>query len=212
MALEIIRIINRPIDSNCYIIFDESINNECVIIDPGSEKIDNLINLINELSLNPRFIILTHEHYDHCWGVNDLRAKFPHIKLICSSYCSSAIQNTKLTYSHYYCKPEFTIKPADIIVEDVEGKISWNDYLITCSQAKGHSLSSIFIFIRSAIFTGDTLIMNSKTITRFKTGSKSDLENTLQKMLSYKGKGFLVHPGHGEISVLDVYDLSNAVK
>ena len=43
MALEIIRIINRPIDSNCYIIFDESINNECVIIDPGSEKIDNLI-------------------------------------------------------------------------------------------------------------------------------------------------------------------------
>ena len=194
MALEIIRIINRPIDSNCYIIFDESINNECVIIDPGSEKIDNLINLINELSLNPRFIILTHEHYDHCWGVNDLRAKFPHIKLICSSYCSSAIQNTKLTYSHYYCK------------------LSWNDYLITCSQAKGHSLSSIFIFIRSAIFTGDTLIMNSKTITRFKTGSKSDLENTLQKMLSYKGKGFLVHPGHGEIFPLDVYDLSNAVK
>ena len=171
-----------------------------------------MINLINELSLNPRFIILTHEHYDHCWGVNDLRAKFPHIKLICSSYCSSAIQNTKLTYSHYYCKPEFTIKPADIIVEDVEGKISWNDYLITCSQAKGHSLSSIFIFIRSAIFTGDTLIMNSKTITRFKTGSKSDLENTLQKMLSYKGKGFLVHPGHGEIFPLDVYDLSNAVK
>ena len=212
MALEIIRIINRPIDSNCYIIFDESINNECVIIDPGSEKIDNLINLINELSLNPRFIILTHEHYDHCWGVNDLRAKFPHIKLICSSYCSSAIQNTKLTYSHYYCKPEFTIKPADIIVEDVEGKISWNDYLITCSQAKGHSLSSIFIFIRSAIFTGDTLIMNSKTITRFKTVSKSDLENTLQKMLSYKGKGFLVHPGHGEIFPLDVYDLSNAVE
>ena len=200
MALEIIRIINRPIDSNCYIIFDESINNECVIIDPGSEKIDNLINLINELSLNP------------CWGVNNLRAKFPHIKLICSSYCSSAIQNTKLTYSHYYCKPEFTIKPADIIVEDVEGKISWNDYLITCSQAKGHSLSSIFIFIRSAIFTGDTLIMNSKTITRFKTGSKSDLENTLQKMLSYKGKGFLVHPGHGEIFPLDVYDLSNAVE
>ena len=177
-----------------------------------NEKIDNLINLINELSLNPRFIILTHEHYDHCWGVNDLRAKFPHIKLICSSYCSSAIQNTKLTYSHYYCKPEFTIKPADIIVEDVEGKISWNDYLITCSQAKGHSLSSIFIFIRSAIFTGDTLIMNSKTITRFKTGSKSDLENTLQKMLSYKGKGFLVHPGHGEIFPLDVYDLSNAVE
>ena len=177
-----------------------------------NEKIDNLINLINELSLNPWFIILTHEHYDHCWGVNDLRAKFPHIKLICSSYCSSAIQNTKLTYSHYYCKPEFTIKPADIIVEDVEGKISWNDYLITCSQAKGHSLSSIFIFIRSAIFTGDTLIMNSKTITRFKTGSKSDLENTLQKMLSYKGKGFLVHPGHGEIFPLDVYDLSNAVE
>lgn len=50
--------------------------------------------------------------------------------------------------------------------------------------------------------------MNSKTITRFKTGSKSDLENTLQKMLSYKGKGFLVHPGHGEIFPLDVYDLS----
>ena len=46
MALEIHRIINTPIDSNCYIIHDKTKTDDCVIVDPGSEINNELINYI----------------------------------------------------------------------------------------------------------------------------------------------------------------------
>lgn len=206
MALEIFRIVNTPVDSNCYIIYDKSLSDECIIIDPGSECNNELIDFIAQNSLVPQYIILTHEHFDHCWGVNDLRKRYPNIKLICSSICSETIQDPRITYSHYYCKPDFVIESADILLEDIQWKVAWNDYEIDFSAAKGHSTSGIFVFIDNAVFTGDTLVENMKTITRFKTGSLSDLKQSLQNLSRYKCQGLIVYPGHGESFELDKYN------
>lgn len=211
MAIEIQRIINAPIDSNCYIIYDKSQSGECIIIDPGSENNDELINLLTQKSLSPNYIILTHEHFDHCWGVNDLRAWYPKIRLICSLMCSEAIQDPRATYSHYYCKPEFVIAPADILLEDVQWKVYWNNIELKISAAKGHSASGIFIFVENTVFTGDTLVKDMKTTTKFKTGSVPDLKLSLQNLSRYKGQGLMVYPGHGEPFLLDDYKLLSAI-
>lgn len=211
MAIEIHRIINVPIDSNCYIIYDTQKSDDCVIVDPGSEKNDELINFLTHHTLSPNYIILTHEHFDHCWGVNDLRERYPKIKLICSSICSEAIQDSRATYSHYYCKPEFVIAPADILLEDVKWKVEWNNYEFDFATAKGHSTSGIFIFVENAVFTGDTLVKNVKTTTKFKTGSLSDLKQSLQNLSRYKGRGLIVYPGHSEPFELDEYNLSETL-
>lgn len=211
MPLEIKRIVNAPIDSNCYIIYDKSQSEECIIIDPGSEHNDELINFLAQNSLIPKFIILTHEHFDHCWGVNGLREQYPGLKLVCSSICSEAIQNPKATYSHYYCKPEFRIEPADILVEDIMFEQEWYGYKLQYDIAKGHSTSGIFVFIENVVFTGDTLIRNNKNITKYKTGSQSELEQTFQKMLMHKGEGLIVYPGHGDTLALDDCDLREAL-
>lgn len=211
MSIEIVRLINAPIDSNCYIIYDKSLSDECIIIDSGSECNDELVNYIAQYSLILRYIILTHEHFDHCWGVNDLRARYPKVKLICSSMCSEAIQDPRATYSHYYCKPEFVIAPADILLEDVQWKVYWNNYEFNFTAAKGHSTSGIFVFVENAVFTGDTLVKNVKTTTKLKTGSLSDLRLSLQNLSRYKGQGFVVYPGHGETFLLDEYNLSKTL-
>lgn len=211
MALEIFRIVNTPVDSNCYIIYDKSLSDECIIIDPGSECNNELIDFIAQNSLVPQYIILTHEHFDHCWGVNELRDRYPKMKLICSSICSEAIQDSRATYSHYYCKPEFVIAPADILIEEVQWKVDWNNYEIEFSAAKGHSISGIFIFVENAVFTGDTLVKDLKTTTKFKTGSLSDLKLSLQNLSKFKGRGLMLYPGHGEFFELDEYNLSEAL-
>ena len=207
----IITILNSPVASNCYLIYDKAQSDECIIVDPGSKKNDELVSILTQKSLSPKYIILTHEHFDHCWGVNDLRERYPKIRLICSSICSETIQDPRTTYSHYYCKPAFCIAPADILIEDIDGKIKWHDYTISFSQAKGHSSSCIFIFVENAVFTGDSLIKNAKTITKFKTGSLSDLKESLQNLSRYRGRGLVVYPGHGESFELDKYNLSEAL-
>ena len=58
------------LETNCYIV---SIENECLIIDPGDE-IDKIINKIG--NLKPVGIIITHYHFDHIGALNELIKKY----------------------------------------------------------------------------------------------------------------------------------------
>ena len=89
--IEVKRFINNPISSNCFVVFDKAKGLHCIIIDPGSEIQSELFEYLDSYNLVPEFIILTHEHFDHCWGVNGLREKYNDIKLVCSSECSSTM-------------------------------------------------------------------------------------------------------------------------
>lgn len=210
MSIEIRRIVNTPIDSNCYIIYDKSIGNDCIIVDPGSSDNDKLYDELNNRHLIPRYIILTHEHYDHCWGVNDLKEKHSGLKIVCSRTCSLAIQEPRLNYSHYCCGQEFAIKQSDIVLDYINWHLNWCCYNILFESAKGHSASGIFMLLENALFTGDTLLMNARTITKHKTGSSLDLSESLKFLNSCKGRKYTVYPGHGDCFLLDDYDLSIA--
>ena len=101
MALEIIRVINEPVSSNCFLLFDREVNNDCLVVDPGCEIPDVLDRKLSELRLCPKFIVLTHEHFDHVWGCNALVQKY-HAQIICSTICSEAIQDAKKNHSMFY--------------------------------------------------------------------------------------------------------------
>ena len=83
MALKVVRIINQPVTSNCFLLYDREVNNDCLVVDPGSEYPDELEQLLKDLNLYPKYILLTHEHFDHIWGCNYLVEKY-HSKIICS--------------------------------------------------------------------------------------------------------------------------------
>ena len=86
MALKVVRIINQPVTSNCFLLYDREVNNDCLVVDPGSEYPDELEQLLRDLNLYPKYILLTHEHFDHIWGCNYLVEKY-HSKIICSVLC-----------------------------------------------------------------------------------------------------------------------------
>ncbi|MEG1723996.1 MAG: MBL fold metallo-hydrolase [Anaerovoracaceae bacterium] len=206
MSLQVIQIINSPIPSNCFIVFDKEVNNNCLIIDPGSESNELLENKLNEFELIAEYIILTHEHFDHCWGVNQLREKH-NVKLICSADCSEAIQQEKKNMSLFYNQVGFKIKRADIIIENINNQVSWNKYTIESIVTKGHTSASICIIIEENLFTGDSLIKGMKIITKLPTGSKEEFIKSIKQFMNWKGYGFIVYPGHGEIFNLDNYDV-----
>ena len=209
--LEIRQLINNPASSNCYVIYDKKKGCDCLIVDPGSEDSSSLFELLKTESLNPEYIILSHEHFDHCWGVNDIRNHFPSVKLICSSICSFAIQDKKKNHSVFYQQPGFEVASADIILEDISWQFDWNDYKLSFFSVQGHTASGVVFVINRNLFTGDELIKDIKTVTKLKSGSKEKLHDSILFFESLKGSGFSVYPGHGEMFELDDYDLNRAI-
>lgn len=193
--LTIHRFINNPVTSNCYIISGCD-DTGCIIIDPGSADATSYVEYLSKNGLIPLYIILTHQHYDHCASVNELRAKYPNIKLVCSKYCNEGIQSEKKNFSLFIEKfKPFKIVSADIVFEN-EGAFEWNGCLIQCIPTRGHTSGSISIIIDNNIFAGDAWIKDTPTFTKFPTGNKEEQAETDKYFRSLHD--MTVWPGHGD--------------
>lgn len=209
--LEVYRIINHPVTSNCFVLFRKK-NSDCIVIDPGTKDNKGLTGYLLKEGLIPKYIILTHEHFDHCWGVNQLVEKY-HIPILCSARCADAIKNEKRNCSVFYDNMEgFTIKSKTIIVESINNILDFNGYRLKFFNTPGHTDASISFVVGKYLFTGDTLIKGEKTVTKLPTGSVEKLKKSLQLYSSMKGKGFCVCSGHGDEFMLDGYELAKVSK
>lgn len=68
------KIIVGPLDTNCYLLADES-TGEAAIIDPGDEA-GKIIKRVEEAGLRPKFILLTHRHPDHVGALVEIKDHF----------------------------------------------------------------------------------------------------------------------------------------
>lgn len=200
------RLVNSPVTSNCYVLYDKEKGEDCVIVDPGSRCEDELLDFILQEELRPTYIILTHEHFDHCWGVNQLVAKY-HIPVVCSELCAEAIKYEKRNCSVFYDNKEaFTINSETLSVESLSYVMKFIDNSILFFQTPGHTEASISFVIGDYLFTGDTLIKDERTVTKLPTGSMERLNESIKLYEQMKGKGLMVCPGHGEMFELDGYE------
>lgn len=69
--IKVIAMLNEA--TNCYIVQDEN-SRETMVIDPGAES-DKIIEMLEVLDANLKYIYLTHCHGDHIGAVNDIKAK-----------------------------------------------------------------------------------------------------------------------------------------
>lgn len=208
MPLDLIKIDNRPTPSNCYIIIDHD-NENCIIIDPGSENIQECIHFIQSRNVIPAYIILTHEHYDHCWGCNHLNDMF-NLSIVCSSNCATAIKSPKLNHSLFFKPPGFSVNNKTILIENYALPIKWNNYTINFFESLGHTNAGICFLIENYLFTGDSLIKDLKTVTKLRSGSKTKLIETMNYIETLKGNHYIVCPGHGDMFDLDTYNLKKS--
>lgn len=188
--------------------FDKELGNECFIVDSGCKSEQELIDYLDGNGLVPRYIILTHEHFDHCWGVNELVERY-HIPIISSELCAEAIKNEKRNCSVFYDnKCAFTINTEVVGVESLGDCLRFDNTTIRFFHTLGHTKASISFLIGQYLFTGDMLIKDESTITKLPTGSISDLLDSIAFYKSMQGKGYIVCPGHGASFLLDEYDLN----
>lgn len=209
--ISVYTIVNKPVPSNCFVVYNKAVNNECIIVDPGSRRDDDLFDFLKESSLLPKYIILTHEHFDHCWGVNEFVERY-NTPIVCSALCAECIQNEKRNCSVFYNYNEsFVIKHPAIHADTIGFNLPFGTSCIRFVVTPGHSDASICFTIGKCLFTGDTLIKNTRTVTKLPTGSAEKIKYSLDILSSMKGEGLMVYPGHGDSFTFDNYVLERAL-
>lgn len=154
------------------------------------------------------WIILTHEHIDHIYGVNVLKEKFP-CRVLCSEACGTAIEDPKLNLARYQevilgrgrngldISFEYQCS-ANQTFEDMYS-FQWQNHSLRLRETPGHSPGSICILLdRNAVFTGDTLLKNDPVITRFPGGDRNTYRRSTLPFLRSLPLDIYVYPGHGE--------------
>lgn len=194
--------------ANTYIIEDTG---HAVIIDACSEKVTEELKRRN---VTPDYLILTHEHCDHLWGVNEIRSAFPNVQIIAQNYCSDAIgdpKRNKAKQYHIYATLRFgegyrneeaknrryACSPAEIVFEE-KLKLAWRSYEIEVSHAPGHSPGSVLIHMKDVgIFSGDS-VLQEDTFLKFDGGDEVVFNSVTMPMISRISDETVIFPGHGD--------------
>ena len=193
------RFVNTPVPSNTFLLVDDG---HCLVIDPGSKEQKDVLDYIQEHGLILDYIILTHEHFDHCWGVNYLIESFPDAKTIATRKCAEWVQ-TPFNYFNqmYYNSDEmYQIEHVDILVEDIGFRMKWNETPIVFVMTPGHTDKGMCVEIGGSLFTGDTVLYKTKPFLKKRYGaSKEELKASIEYLYkTYPGET-MVYPGHGEV-------------
>ena len=205
--LTVHKIINHPVPSNCFVLYDKAVGRGCIVVDPGSKSDNELFAFLNEEGLTPQYIVLTHEHFDHCWGVNELVEKYA-VPIVCLERCAECIKYEKKNCSVFYENNErFVITSATISLESLNYVLPFAGTELRFFSTPGHTDASVCFTVGQNLFTGDTLIKDLRTVTKLPTGSVSKLRESISLLGALQGKCYKVYPGHGEVFALDGYDL-----
>lgn len=197
--MNIVRIINEPVPSNTYIVYQEG-SGSCVVIDPGSKDCKTLLNIFNSLGLMPEYILLTHEHFDHIWGCNYLINEFDS-RLICSQICKEKIGVPQNYYNKLYFNDQtfYSISEVYKTIEELDAVFLFDGMSFSFVKTPGHSSSSICIETEKGLFTGDTFMNGYKPlILKRHEGSHVEFKKSVEMLINNYPHTTIIYPGHGE--------------
>lgn len=191
--MKIIVLENYYTSENTYIVYDEK-SFDGVVIDPGypADKIrDEALNA----GINIKYILITHCHYDHISGLEELRA-LTGAPLAAGSAASGNIgdPNINLTYSGL---------GHEVRARCAEKELSDNEILhagsleIKCIYTPGHTNCGVCYLIDGSLFCGDTLFLRNCGRCDLPTGNQAQLEQSIQNRLYTLDDDTPVFPGHG---------------
>ena len=187
----------NPIRVCTYVAWDDT--GECVIIDPGCHtpgELDRLVSFIGEQRLKPVSILLTHAHFDHLMGVDDLRVRWD-VPLLMHPEEEQQLRWVNTMASFGDCdaeapRPPYTwIRDGEILrFGQTELEVIWTP---------GHTAGCVCYYCRAGqlLFSGDTLFEGGIGRTDLPTGDAAKLRRSFEERLMTLPDDVRVLPGHG---------------
>lgn len=196
--MEIKKMPVSPIGANCYIVSEGS---EAFIIDPGGDA-EKIIRAAK--NFNVRYILLTHTHFDHIGGLNEVAAAFPDAKTAVSTLERDWLYSPQLNFSEEFGSTFVYGKEADILLEDGM-TLDFAGTKIRVIHTPGHTPGSTCFYIEKSgicgnhvLFSGDTLFRSSIGRTDFPGGNGRKIIESITAKLMTLPDETEVCPGHDD--------------
>lgn len=185
--------------TNCYIVADKK-TKEAFIIDPGGEA-EKIIEMVNILKVNVKYIILTHCHGDHTGALAEIKEKLGG-KILIHRDDAEGIYNEDINLSYYIGMDNPELE-ADSRLDDKD-KIHLGDVEFEIIHTPGHTKGGICIYCREykMIFTGDTLFRGTWGRTDLPTGNFEDIISSITNKIMVLPEDTIVYPGHGKATII----------
>lgn len=187
----------KDIITNVYIVISEG---SAMVIDPGGEP-EKIINKLDELNVNLKYIVITHCHSDHIGAITELQ-KAKGGEVLASNDDGRMINNPIRNLS-----PFVGIKLDKINVNKFlnEGdKIVLGNETFEIIETPGHTKGGICIYCpkQNVLFSGDTIFKGTYGRTDLPSSSYKDIKNSISKLMKLPNET-KVYPGHGEPTTIE---------
>jgi glyoxylase-like metal-dependent hydrolase (beta-lactamase superfamily II) len=194
------------LQTNAYLISDEA-GERGIVVDPGINP-KKLLARIAERQLKIEAVLLTHAHFDHMAGVDEVR-KAAQCPVYLHDLEADWLEDPKKNGSARWpdVTPPLTAEPAEYALAEGQ-KLQLIGESFRVMHTPGHSPGSVSFLCGEHLFSGDVLFRKSVGRTDLPGGRERDLYDSIRGKLYKLDGGVRVYPGHGPQTTIG-YEMAN---
>lgn len=188
--MEIITLPLGPLDTNCYIVFNE--DKKALVFDPSFDE-KRILAEIKNRGLEVEAILLTHTHFDHIGALNEVAKKLDVMTFVGGAEYEW-IENPALNGSSRFGESV----SANVKREEInEGPFETESFQLKVLDTPGHSPGSKTYVFDDFIISGDVLFNKGVGRTDLYMGDENELMYSIKEKLFKLKPDMIVYPGHG---------------
>ncbi len=142
-------------------------------------------------------VLLTHAHFDHIYGLNELVARFPGARILTTADGRDALLDEYKNLSAYHDSPYHLPDDSHIrLIADGDVLPLFAGIRAAVHATPGHNPSCVTFAVGEYLFTGDAYIPGVKVVTILPGGDKRTAAASVER-IKQLAEGRVVCPGHG---------------
>lgn len=197
--MEIATFVIGPLQSNCYLVVDET-SDRAAVIDPGMES-GEVLETVRRRRLRLESVIITHGHFDHVFSGALFKAETG-AGIVMHPDDLPLLAEVPETARFFGVKAALPPQPDRLVREG--DTIAVGGLALRVLETPGHTPGSISLCLDDAVFVGDALFAGSVGRTDLRGGSLDALLRSIHGKLLTLPDRTVVYAGHGPATSIGV--------